>query len=91
MIKVLGLNIKHDGMLRVEIDEGAIALVAFRHKMLPRLVPPSVGAQQGDFRADIMTRTQTGFAQDMGHHRRGRRLAVRAANNDSFFPFHDGR
>ena len=49
-----------------------------------------VRPENRNFRADVMRRMQPAFAQDMRRHRRRRRLAMHAGDDDPAFPAHDG-
>ena len=89
-VEVLGLDVEHDGVLRVEIDEGAVALIAFGHKELAFGVPVRIGAEDGDLCADVVAGFQAALAQHVGGEGGGGGLAMGAADDDALLVGHHG-
>ena len=88
-IEMLWLDVEHDGVLRVVVDECSIALIALGNKPLAFGVPACVCSQNRNFRAHIVTRLEAPGAEDMGNHGRSGRFAVHAADHDAFLRVHD--
>ena len=74
----------------MKITQRPVALVAFRDKILPARVPVRIGAENRDFRADVMRWMQPAFTQNVRGHGRGRRFSMHANNEDSALATHDG-
>ena len=88
-IEMLRLDVEHDGMLGVVVDECSVALIALGDKPLAFGVPACVCSQNRNFRAHIVTRLEAPGAEDMGRHGRSGRFAMHAANHDAFLRVHD--
>ena len=83
VVEVLGFNVENDRMLGVIKGEGAVAFVTFGNHQLTIVRPMGIGAQNGNFRADVVTGFEPGFAQQVGGHRGGGGLAVGARDDQS--------
>ena len=89
-IEMLRLDVQHDGMFRMIIDECAITLVSLCDKPLSLRVPAGIGSEDGDFRPDIMAGFKSASPQDMSGHGRSGRFAVHPTYDDPFLGVHDG-
>ena len=78
-------------MFRVVIRQRAVALVPFGHEPLALRVPMGVGAEDRDFRADVVRGPHAAHPQDVRRHGGGGRLAVHSADDDPLLALHDGR
>ena len=87
---MLLLDIQNERVLGMKERDRAVALVAFGHEIFAARIPVRVRAENRNFRADVMRRMQSAFAQDVRGHRRGRRLAVHSGDDDAAFAPHDG-
>ena len=90
-IKMLFFDIEKNCMLRVEVDQCAITLIAFRDKEFPCLIPVSIGAKNRDFGADVVRRRFSPDSQHMRSKRRSCRFPMSASDYNTFFPQHDRR
>ena len=65
--------------------QGAVAFVAFRHKIFSPRIPMGVSAEDRNFRAHIIGGMQAALGQNMRRHGGGRGLPVHSRNHDSSF------
>ena len=79
-VEMLLLDIEDEAGLRRKERQRAVTFIGFDYEGRA-IRPQGVCAQQRDLRADIVRRILVGLAQDVGEHRRGRRLAM-AARDD---------
>ena len=77
---VVELDVRHDGDLRPQERDRAVGLVALDDE--PALARAGVPAELRDDPADDPRRIVAELAEDVRDHRRRRRLAVRAADDD---------
>ena len=89
-IEVLGLDVEDHRVLGVIERERAVAFIAFRDHELAVFGPLGVGAEDRDFRADVVARFLAGLAQDVGGHRGGGGFPVGAGNDDALARVEDG-
>jgi hypothetical protein len=62
-IEVLLFNVENDCVLWMIVNEGAVALITFRYKVLTLGIPIGVRAENGNFGADVMRGAQTTHPQ----------------------------
>src|SRR6058998_1891195 len=67
-----------------------VAFVALRDEILAARVPVRVGAEDWDFRTDVMRWVQTAFAQNVRGHRRRGGFSVHSGDDDPTLAAHDG-
>ena len=91
MVEVFLLDVQNNRMLGPVQHEGAIALVALRHKIFPCRIPVRVGPKNGNFRAHIMRGTHPPHTQHMGRHSRGCGLSVHPGHHHAAPALHKGR
>lgn len=90
VIEVLGFDIEDDGVGGAEVDEGAIAFIAFGDEEGAFGIPVGIGAEDGDFGADVVGGMQLAVAEDVGGEGGGGGLAMGAGDDDAVFDRHDG-
>ena len=88
-IEMLRLNIEHNGMLGVIVDECAVAFIAFGYEPLAFRVPARICSQNRNFSSHIVAGFESSGPQDMCGHGRGRCFSVHTGDHDSFFGVHD--
>src|SRR5437588_2589434 len=87
---MLFFDVQNEGEFGMKILERPIAFVAFRHKIFAAWVPVRVGPENRDFRANVMRRMKSTFAQNVRGHCRGRRFSVLSSDDDAALAVHDG-
>lgn len=90
VVEVFGFDVEDDGVGGAEVDEGAVAFIAFGDEEGAFGVPVGVGAEDGDFGADVVGGMHLAVAEDVGGEGGGGGLAVGASDDDAVFDGHDG-
>src|SRR5690606_39866021 len=65
-VEVIGLDIEQNGVLRMEIDQGAVAFVPLGDEIVSGLVPTGVGSEDGDLGPHVVRRRLAPDPQDVG-------------------------
>ena len=89
-IQMLGFDVQYDCMAGMVVDKSAIALVSFSDKIFTLRVPASIGAENRNFRANIVRWLESASSKHVGSHRGGCCFSMHATNNDALFGRHDG-
>ena len=87
---MFGFDVEDDGVGGAEVDEGAVAFIAFGDEEGAFGVPVGVGAEDGDFGADVVRGMHLAVAEDVGGEGGGGGLAVGAGDDDAVLHGHDG-
>src|SRR5438045_9801749 len=84
-IEMLFLDVKDERMFRIEEADGAVALIAFGHKILAAWIPMRIRTEQGNRSANIVGWVGSALPENMGRHGGGCRLAVHSCDPDAPF------
>ena len=84
-IQMLWFDVQYDRMTGMVIDESAIALVSLGDKIFTLRVPAGIGAQNRNFRANIVRWLESASSKHVGSHRGGGCFSMHAADNDALF------
>ena len=82
VVHVVVFDIRHNGDVRVELEERTVALIGLRHEVVAR-AELCIRAEVRDLTADDDRRRDAGMRQGDAEHRSRRRLAVRAGDRDA--------
>ena len=85
VVEMVGLDVRHDHDIGIEIEEGAIGLVGLCNEILTLAVPP-VRIVALDDASNEEARVELHAVEHRGDHGRRRRLAVSPGNGDRRVP-----